>query len=62
MQRLTYRVTSGCIFAVIAILQAVRAIGGVHVQVGDTAVPIALSWVVVVVAGGLSVWAFRSRT
>ena len=62
MRHITYRHVSGSIFAVIAILQAVRAIRAVPVQIGGTAVPILLSWVVVVVAGALSVWAFRGRS
>jgi len=60
MRSVTYRHVSGSIFAVIAILQTVRAIRGLPVQVGETAIPIALSWVVAAVAGALSVWAFRS--
>jgi hypothetical protein len=62
MRGLTYRYVSGGIFAVIAVLQAVRAIRAVPVQIGDVAVPVLPSWIATVVAGALSVWAFRSRT
>jgi 4'-phosphopantetheinyl transferase EntD len=61
MRHVSYRHVSGCIFAVIAILQAARAIRAVPVQLGGTAVPIWPSWIVAALAGSLSVWAFRSR-
>ena len=61
MRSATYSRVSGCIFAAIAILQAVRAIRAVPVQIGGTAVPIWPSWIAVAVAGTMSVWAFRSR-
>jgi 4'-phosphopantetheinyl transferase EntD len=61
MRRIRYQYVSGLIFAVIAILQAVRAIGAVPVHVGDLAVPVWPSWIIVVAASALSTWAFRSR-
>jgi hypothetical protein len=56
-----YTLVSGIVFAVVAIIQAFRAISDWPVQVGPIAVPVWFSWVAVLVAGGLSVWAFRSR-
>jgi hypothetical protein len=56
-----YVVVSGALFGVIAVLQAVRALNQWPVQVGGFDVPVWASWVAMVVAGGLCVWAFRSR-
>jgi hypothetical protein len=52
---------SGVIFGIVAIIQAVRAVSEWPVQVGPIAVPVWFSWVAVLVAGGLSAWAFRTR-
>ena len=56
-----YRRTSGFIFAVVAIGHAIRALRAIPVQVGDSPFPVWLSWVFVVVAGSLSIWAFLGR-
>jgi hypothetical protein len=56
----TYRLVSGVIFGVVAIIQAVRAMNEWSVQIGPFAVPVWFSWVAFVVAGGLCVWAFKS--
>jgi hypothetical protein len=56
-----YAVVSGAIFGVVAALQAIRAFAQLPVQVGSFEIPAALSWVAAVVAGSLSVWAFRSK-
>jgi hypothetical protein len=58
----TYRLVSGVVFGIVAIIQLVRAISEWPVQIGPYAVPVAFSWVAFVVAGVLCVWAFRSRT
>ena len=55
-----YAVVSGVLFGLIAVLQAVRAVNQWPVQIAGFDVPVWLSWVVTVVAGGLCVWAFRS--
>lgn len=55
-----YVVVSGVLFGLIAVLQAVRAVYQLPVHVGGVDIPVWVSWVVVVVAGGLCVWAFRS--
>ena len=55
-----YRTVSGLVFGLIALLQGIRAVMQVPVQIGTTAIPVWVSWVAVVVAGALSVWAFRS--
>ena len=56
-----YRLVSGIVFGVVAILQLVRAISEWPVQIGSFAVPVPFSWVAFVVAGALCVWAFRSK-
>lgn len=56
-----YVVVSGLVFGVIAVLQAFRALTQLPAQVGSFEVPMWASWVAVVVAGSLSVWAFKSR-
>jgi len=58
--RSKYVVVSGVLFGVIAVLQAVRALNQWPVRVGGFNVPVWGSWVAVVVAGSLCVWAFRS--
>jgi hypothetical protein len=55
-----YAVVSGVLFGVIAVLQAVRALYQWPVNVAGVDIPVWVSWVAVVVAGSLSVWAFRS--
>ena len=60
MERSGYRTVSGMVFGLIAIGQAIRAALQVPVQIGTTSIPIWPSWVAVVVAGGLCMWAFRS--
>ena len=55
-----YAVVSGVLFGVVAVLQAMRALNQWPVLIAGFDVPIWVSWVAVVVAGGLCVWAFRS--
>jgi len=55
-----YAVFSGVLFGVVAVLQAVRALYQWPVHVGGVDIPVWGSWVAVVVAGGLCVWAFQS--
>ncbi|MDQ2870741.1 MAG: hypothetical protein M3S32_08360 [Acidobacteriota bacterium] len=60
MVRNGYRTISGIVFGLIAIGQAIRAAMQVSLQVGTTAIPVWVSWVAVLVAGTLCIWAFRS--
>ena len=55
-----YVFVSGIVFGGVAIVQAVRLVNQWPVQIGPIAVPLWFSWVALVVAGGLCVWAFRS--
>lgn len=56
-----YIVTSGAIFAIVAILQTMRAAEQIPVTLGSFSVPVAASWGAALVAGALSLWAFRSK-
>jgi hypothetical protein len=60
MERSGYQTISGVVFGLIAIAQTIRATMQVPVQVGTTSIPVWASWVAVLVAGSLCVWAFRS--
>ena len=55
-----YAVVSGTVFGVVAVIQAIRALNQWPVRVGPFAVPVWFSWLALVVAGCLCVWAFRS--
>jgi hypothetical protein len=56
-----YALVSGAIFGVVAVIQAIRAFNQWPVQVGPFAVPVWFSWIALIVAGGLCIWAFRSE-
>lgn len=56
-----YPIVSGLFFGVIAVLHAVRAVYQWPVNVGTMEIPVWVSWIALVISGGLCVWAFRSR-
>ncbi len=55
-----YTIVSGVVFGVIALVQLVRAVNQWSVQIGSFNVPVWASWIAVVVASSLCIWAFRS--
>ena len=55
-----YCVVSGILFALLAVAHLVRAVLATPVRVGNTAIPVSLSVIGLVVAGALAAWAFRS--
>ena len=59
--RSRYVVVSGVMFGFIALVQLLRAVNQVPVQVGEVEIPVWASWVAVVIAGSLCAWAFASR-
>jgi len=59
MSARTYCMVSAVVFAVVAIAHLVRAVQGMPVVVGTWQAPTAISWLAVVVAGGLALWGFR---
>ena len=60
MGRSGYRTVSGVVFGLIALLQGIRAVMQVPVQIGATMIPVGVSWVAMAIAGSFCVWAFRS--
>ena len=60
MRRSGYQTVSGLAFCGIAVVQGIRAVRQLPVQIGTTSIPVWVSWVAVVGAGGLCLWAFRS--
>jgi hypothetical protein len=56
-----YVVVSGVMFGFMALAQLVRAVKQVPVQIGSVEIPVWVSWVAVVVAGSLCIWAFAVR-
>lgn len=55
-----YVVVSGVIFGFIALAQLIRAVNQVPVQVGGVDIPVWISWLAVVLTGGMCAWAFAS--
>jgi hypothetical protein len=47
------------LLTVVALLQLLRAVAGVHVMIADTVIPIWVSVVAFVVAGGLAIGLWR---
>ncbi len=60
MGRSGYRTISGVVFGLIALGHGIRAALQVPATLGSTPIAIWVSWVAVVVAGVLCMWAFRS--
>ena len=60
MKSNNYELVSGSVFGIIAALQAVRAVLQVPAHIGAYDVPVWISWVAVIVAGSLCIWAFRT--
>lgn len=54
MDPISYSRLAGLIFAIVAILQLVRALGGWPVTIAGTAIPVWVSWVAFVVAALLA--------
>lgn len=61
MSRRTFVVTAGIVFAVIAGMHALRLFCRWEAVIGGWMVPHAVSWVAVVIFGGLAWAAFRSK-
>ena len=55
----TYILISGAIFAVVALMHLLRLFFDWPAQIAGWAVPIWVSWIGVVAAGALCIWAFR---
>jgi hypothetical protein len=55
-----YVIVSGVVFGVVALLQLARAMYEWPVQIDNFNLPMWASWIAVLVAGSLCVWAFCS--
>jgi len=56
----TYCLVSGVLFTLVAIAHLLRIVNGLPVQVGEFNVPMAASWIGLVVPAALALWAFRA--
>ncbi len=54
MDQKTFSMVAGAIFAIVALLHLLRIFMGWPVSIGSWMVPMWLSWIALVVAGGLS--------
>lgn len=59
MKHQTYCVVSGVFFSLVALGHLLRIVFGLSIQVDEYMVPMAVSWLAVVVPAALAVWAFR---
>jgi uncharacterized membrane protein YecN with MAPEG domain len=53
-----YATVSALIFTLVAIAHLVRLIKQWTVQIGQTAIPMSISWIGLIVAGLLAIWGF----
>jgi hypothetical protein len=61
MRATSYARLAGTIFAIVALLQLVRAAAGWPLHVASAEIPVWASWIACVVAGGLAVLGLRAR-
>ncbi len=63
MNRGTFCIVAGVIFAIVALLHLLRVYMGWPVVIGDWSAPMWVSWIALVVAGVLAIWglAFAAR-
>jgi len=57
----TFHLIVGLVFAVVALVQALRLVMGWSVVIGGWNAPMWISWIAIIVAGGLSFVAFTRR-
>ena len=55
----SYCLVSGTLLGIVALVHLLRGIYRLPVIVDDYSVPLSASWLAVIIAGGLAVWAFR---
>jgi hypothetical protein len=59
MSRKTFSTVAGAIFTLVALFHLIRLFEDWPVIIGDWSVPKSLSWVALIVAGGLALLGFR---
>jgi hypothetical protein len=62
MDQKTFSIVAGLVFAVVALLHLVRIYMDWRVVIGDWSVPMWVSWVAFVIAGGLAFFGLRLAT
>ncbi len=62
MEQKAFLVLAGVIFALVALLHVLRIYMGWSVVIGSWTAPVWLSWIALVVAGGLSYFGLRLAT
>ena len=55
-----YAIFSASVFALVAVVQIVRAASGWPVQIGSYAIPPGASWIIAIIAIALAIWGYRS--
>jgi hypothetical protein len=60
MDQKTFSIVAGAIFAVVALVHLLRILMDWPIVIGTWSVPMWVSWIGLVVAGGLSVFGFRA--
>jgi hypothetical protein len=58
----TFLLVAGGVFGLVALVQIARIAFRWPVRVASLEMPLAASWIAVLVAGGLCIWAFRLAT
>ena len=58
MNKQTYFLISGMVFAIVAIVHLLRIINQFQIVVGTWSAPMAVSWVGLIISGILSYWGF----
>ena len=61
MDQKTFSIAAGVIFAVVALFHLVRIYMGWPVMIGDWSVPMWLSWIGLIIAGGLAFFGMQPR-
>ncbi|HYF10521.1 MAG TPA: hypothetical protein VD967_02865 [Candidatus Paceibacterota bacterium] len=59
MKQKTFNTVTGAIFAVVAVVHLLRAINGWEVSIDTFAVPMAVSWLGILLAGYLAYWGLK---
>ena len=62
MDQKTFSIAAGVIFAVVALFHLVRIYMGWPVMIGDWSVPMWLSWIGLIIAGGLAFFGMSLAT
>ena len=62
MDEKTFSIAAGVIFAVVALFHLVRIYMGWPVMIGDWSVPMWLSWIGLIIAGGLAFFGMSLAT